>query len=279
MTTWLLVVLGLWGLLAVVGLFFADRLIFPAPAAGYRAGELEGFRWLTASDGKRIAAQWLRAAPSDGRAATGYTILYSHGNGEDLASIAPVLRHFQRLGFDVLAYDYRGYGASDGSPSAAGVVLDARAAYDHATGELRVAPERLLIYGRSVGGGPSVALAAELASAGLVLESTFTSAFRVVTRVPLLPGDRFLNERLLRDVDVPVLVIHGRRDEVVAFSHGQRLYEVAGEPKHSLWIDAATHNDVWVLAHREVGEALLEFVGTLEHDDPAPREERGRGAV
>lgn len=262
-TTALAALVAIWIVLALVGLFLADRLIFPAPAPGYEAGELEGFRWLTTEDGLRIAAVHLQGQDTAGSPAAGYTILFSHGNGEDLASVAPLLRQLQRLGFDVLAYDYRGYGASEGRASAAGVVRDARAAYRHATTHLRIPPQRLILYGRSVGGGPSVALAVELPAAALVLESAFTSAFRVVTRIALLPGDRFPNERLLARVDMPVLIVHGRLDEVVPFSHGRRLYAAAGEPRYQLWLDSATHNDVWVVAHRKVGEALLELVTTL----------------
>ena len=249
-------------LLALAVFVFADRLIFPAPPAGYEPRELEGFLWIESEDGTRIAASHL-ANP-----AARFTILYQHGNGEDLASIQPMLRELHALGFAVLAWDYRGYGASAGSPSAAAVLRDAGAVYRHLTGPLGVSPERIIIYGRSVGGGPAVHLAARHSdAAGLVLESTFTSAFRVVTRVPLFPFDRFRNHDALPDVEMPVLVIHGRRDRVVPFAHGERLYRLAPEPRRRLWLDHAGHNDVWLVGRREVAAALREFAQLAASDE------------
>lgn len=243
--------------LVVLVLLFADRLIFPAPPAGYRAGELEGYRELTASDGTRLSAVHLPNPEAR------FTILLSHGNGEDLASITPMLRELHRLGFAVLAYDYRGYGASEGRPGVRGSLRDVRAVFEHLTGDVGVPADRVIVYGRSVGGGPSVHLAAHEPVAGLVLESTFTTAFRVVTRVPLFPFDRFDNASLIRRVRAPILLIHGRRDEVVPFSHGRRLYAIAGESATALWLDDATHNDIWVVGRAEVGAALQEFAKRL----------------
>lgn len=106
-------------------------------------------------------------------------------------------------------------------------------------------------------------LAAYVLLAGLVLESSFTSAFRVVTRWPLLPGDRFRNLALLRTVRCPVLVIHGRRDAIVPFYHGRTLYRAAPEPKRHLWVDGAGHNDVWYVAGESYARAVRDFLALL----------------
>lgn len=257
MTQLVLVLVAAYLALALLVFLTADRLIFPAPPAGYTGAELEGFRTVRTADGVSLAMVHL--PHPDAR----YTILLSHGNGEDLASISPMLRELHRMGFAVVAYDYRGYGASEGRPDVQGVLTDARAVFDHVTDELGVPPERIILYGRSVGSGPAVHVAAQERVAGLVLESGFTTAFRVVTRVPVFPFDRFHNLRLLPAVQAPVLLIHGRRDRVVPFSHGERLYRAASQPKYRLWLDDAGHNDVWLVGGAEVRSALRSFVERL----------------
>jgi fermentation-respiration switch protein FrsA (DUF1100 family) len=131
--------------------------------------------------------------------------------------------------------------------------------YRYAERTLGVHPSRLVLYGRSVGGGPASDLAARLPIGGLVLESTFTSAFVVMTRIPLLPFDRFPNLRHVRKVHAPVLVIHGTADEVIPVSHGRRLYDAANDPKQSLWVDGTHHNDLPLVAGPRYWTALAAF--------------------
>jgi fermentation-respiration switch protein FrsA (DUF1100 family) len=172
----------------------------------------------------------------------------------------PVLEELQRHGFAVLAFEYRGYGASTGGPATTTrATRDMETVYQHAVQTLGVQPSRLVLYGRSVGGGPATDLAARLPVGGLVLESTFTSAFVVMTRVPLLPFDRFPNLRHLRQVRCPVLVIHGTVDEVIPVGHGRRLYEAALNPKQAVWVEGAHHNDLALVAGQRYWDALGEF--------------------
>ncbi|HUF12386.1 MAG TPA: alpha/beta hydrolase [Longimicrobiales bacterium] len=243
--------------LGIVAWRFGDRLILPAPGASYRSASLDGLRTVRTSDGVDLAA--LHLPNPDAR----FTILYSHGNAEDLGNILPVLEEIHALGFAVFAYDYRGYGGSGGTPSVAGVLLDAEAVHEHVTRELAVAPERLILWGRSLGGGPSVHLAAQHRVAGIVLEATFTSAFCVVTSRRILPFDRLCNLELLAGIDVPLLFIHGRKDRVVPFAHGVRLHAKAREPKRHLWIDEAGHNDLWLAASDRIGVAVRQFADSL----------------
>lgn len=251
----LLYVLAAYVLLAGVALLFGERMMFQPPPAGYdRSAEILE---LTAADGVRIAAVWLPHPDAE------FAVLYSHGNAEDLGGIMPVLTALRDLGVAILAYDYRGYGMSEGRPSTDGALLDQDAAFTHLTGALGFPPGRVIAWGRSIGGGPATALAAREPLAGLVLESSFTSAFRVITRWPLLPRDRFRNLALLRAVRSPVLVIHGRRDRIVPFHHGRALYQAAPEPKRYLWVDGAGHNDVWHVAGESYARAVRDFLALL----------------
>ena len=230
----------------------SDRMMFLPPDSSYRAGQLPIVMVPTA--GGSIATLHL----PNPRAAI--TVLYAHGNAEDLGYLAPWLEELRRAGFAVLAFDYRGYGLSTGGPaSAAGATSDMEAVYHHAVNTMKIPPSRLVLYGRSVGSGPATDLAARVPIGGLVLESAFVSAFRVLTRVSLLPFDRFHNLRHIRQVHAPVLVVHGTDDEVIPVSHGRRLYEAAGEPKQALWIDGAHHNDVPLVGGTRYWSALTAF--------------------
>jgi abhydrolase domain-containing protein 17 len=121
-----------------------------------------------------------------------------------------------------------------------------------------------VVHGRSVGAGPALELAARRTVGGVIVESSFVSAFRVLTRIPLLPFDRFPNLRNMREVRAPVLVIHGVRDEVIPVSHGRRLFAAAPEPKLELWVEAAGHNDLVHTAGAAYWQALREMARVVE---------------
>ena len=230
----------------------SDRMIFQPPSPSYRAGQLPIV--MVPTDGGSIATLHL----PNPRAAV--TVLYAHGNAEDLGQLVPYLEELRRTGFAVLAFDYRGYGMSTGSPpSAKGATSDMEAVYRHAVKTLAIPPSRIVLFGRSVGSGPATDLASRVPIGGLVLESAFVSAFRVLTRVSLLPFDRFHNLRHIRRVRAPVLVIHGTADEVIPVSHGRLLYEAAGQPRQALWIDGAHHNDVPFVAGARYWSTLAAF--------------------
>ncbi|MEQ9550896.1 MAG: alpha/beta hydrolase [Coleofasciculus sp. G3-WIS-01] len=125
--------------------------------------------------------------------------------------------------------------------------------------QLGVPPEQIIAYGRSVGGGSAVDLAARHPLAGLILESSFTSAFRVVLPIPILPFDKFPNLDKITQVNCPVLVIHGTADGTIPLSHGKRLFAAAPEPKRSFWVEGASHNDLFWVAGEQYGKTLQEF--------------------
>ena len=246
---------------AVVGAWawlISDRMIFLPPAPTYR--DTADILKVPTSGGERIAAVYL---PNP--AAT-YTVLLSHGNAEDLGSVLPSLPPLRDLGFGVFAYDYRGYGLSQGRASEQHVYADIDAAYDYLTRELRVPAARIILYGRSLGAGAAVDLAARQSVGGLILESPFLTAFRVMTRIPLFPFDRFRNVDKIGRVRCPVLVMHGEADEIVPLWHGQQLFERVPGPKMFLAVPGAHHNDfLWVAGARYV-TALRDFEALLrEH--------------
>ncbi|TVU54654.1 MAG: alpha/beta hydrolase [Arthrospira sp. PLM2.Bin9] len=248
-------ILAIYIIVGVWAYFKSDRLIFLPRPPSYE--KTEDLTFLTTLDGVPIAALYLPNPTAQ------YTILYSHGNAEDLGDIRPRLESLRDIGFSVFAYDYPGYGLSGGTPSVAGAYQAIEAAYYYLTQVLQVPPERIIVYGRSVGSGPSTHLAARKLVGGLVIESGFISTFRVVTRIPIFPFDRFPNLANLQNVEVPVLIIHGDRDRVIPFDHGQRLYDDFDGPKMSLWVEGAGHNDLLEVAGDRYVETLLKFTEML----------------
>lgn len=222
--------------LVMIGAFFADKAIFRPQYPSY-TDDL-GVLKLSTPSGETIAAKYYPARDAK------YTILFSHGNGEDLGHIDPFIRSLNETGFSVMTYDYRGYGLSEGTPAERNAYEDIDTAYRYLTQELGVPSNRIIVHGRSLGGAIAVDLASREGVAGLIMESTFTSAFRVVTTWPV-PFDRFLSIDKIRQVTCPVLVIHGKLDRTIGFHHGEELFAEAPGVKYSLWIENAGHNDVF----------------------------------
>lgn len=239
--------------LALIAWLFSERMIFYPPRSTYTASDLP-VKLVPVGAERHIALLYLPHPDAL------HTLIFSHGNGEDLGHNRWFLAALRDAGFAVLAYDYRGYGLSGGGlPGERATYEDIDAVYDYATRELAIPAHTLIVHGRSVGTGPSVHLAASRPVGGLILESGFTSAFRVLTVVPIFPFDRFPNLRRLRDVHVPVLVMHGTRDGVVPYRMGRQLFEAAREPRRNLWIEGAGHNDFAAVAGARYWEALQSF--------------------
>src|SRR5215467_14856493 len=247
-------VVGLYLALLIVA-FFADGLIFLPHPSSYKDGP--DVLKLTTRTGKKISALYLPNPQAK------FTLLVSHGNAEDLGDDRFWLEELQRAGFSVLAYDYEGYGTSEGKPREQAAYDDENAAYDYLTQTMKIATDRIIIYGRSVGSGPAVHLAARKPAAGLILQSPFVSAFRVLTRIPLLPFDKFPNYKAIGKVRCPLLIIHGDSDTVIAPWHGRKLYELANEPKKYVPIPGANHNDLEMVAGKSYVDALHQFVGLV----------------
>ncbi len=238
------------------GCLCTDRLIFPRPPVSYR--DDAAILKFHSADGTALSARWLPRP--DAR----FTLLYTHGNYEDLGDVGPQLAHLRALGFSVFSYDYRGYGTSGGGiPREAQAFADEHAAFRYLVDTLGVPATNIIAHGRSVGSGPAVELAAREKLAGLVVESAFVSAFRVQTRLPLSPFDKYRNLARMPKVQCPVLVIHGTADGVIPFWHGQKLLAAAPPPRTNLWVSGAGHNDLVDVAGEEYGKALRDFARSL----------------
>lgn len=244
-----------YGLMAAWAWASADGMIFhPSMASGRRPAESMS---IPSPDGGAIGAVHLPNPKAR------HTVWFFYGNAESLGDVEPLLHEFHRRGFAVFAIDYPGYGLSTGAPSEKSIYAATRAAAVHLRDGLGVPLASVIAVGRSLGGGPAVELAATERLAGLVLQSTFLSAFRVVTRWPVLPFDRFRNLAKLPRVSCPVLVIHGTADEVIPLAHGKTLHARARPPKSSLWVERAGHNNLLEVAGEPYWTALREFAANL----------------
>jgi fermentation-respiration switch protein FrsA (DUF1100 family) len=172
------------------------------------------------------------------------------------------------LPVQVFIIDYRGYGKSEGKPTERGLYLDARAAWDYLINERRVAPERIVVFGKSLGGVPAIDLASQVTPAGLIVQSSFTSAGDMAAEIlPFLPRV-LLQTKMdslgkIQQVRCPKLFIHSRADEIVPYELGRRLYEAAPEPKEFYEVKGSPHNSTYVVGGKPYFEALRNFVQSI----------------
>ncbi|KAL0329399.1 UNVERIFIED_CONTAM: Alpha/beta hydrolase domain-containing protein 17B [Sesamum radiatum] len=172
------------------------------------------------------------------------TLLYSHGNAADLGQLYDLFVQLKaNLRVNLIGYDYSGYGASTGKPSEYDTYADIEAVYECLQTEYGISQEDLILYGQSVGSGPTLHLAAKLPRLrGVVLHSAILSGLRVLCHVKFtLCCDIYKNANKIRKVKSPVLVIHGTEDDVVNWLHGDGLWKKAREPYEPLWIKGGGH--------------------------------------
>ncbi len=242
-------------LLNLYAWLISDKLLFLPRESSYRHLPYEVR--IETGDGDQITAVYLKHPRPK------CTLLLSHGNAEDLGNVVPFMQQFHERGCSVLMYDYRGYGTSDGHPSTANAKKDVTAAYEWLVHEMRVDPKTIVSHGRSLGGGVAVWLAANRTVGGVITEISFASAFRVKTRRKLLLFDKFDSLRSIRNVNCPVLVIHGTDDEIIPLWHGQRVYDAAPEPKRHLWIEGGRHNNYAYVEEENYFDTVIRFIDEL----------------
>jgi abhydrolase domain-containing protein 17 len=241
--------------LGIIAYFWADKLIFQPKPMWYGDGD-----WafnLTTPNGQKISATSYKNETAE------FTILFSHGNAENISDTDHFLRNLRDAGFNVLTYDYRGYGMSDGKPSEQNSYEEAETAYNYLVNDLKIPPAKIIIYGRSLGGAVSIDLASRKLSGGLIAESTFVSVFRVLTPYKIYPFDKFQNLGKIKQVKCPVLFIHGRKDQIIPFWHGEKLFAEANEPKFSFWIDEAGHNNIYQTGGKAYLQRIRDFADNL----------------
>jgi uncharacterized protein len=211
------------------------------------------------SDGVKLHGWFLPAESEKG------TVLMFHGNGGNISHRLETIAIFHRLGYNVMIIDYRGYGQSQGSPSEQGTYRDAEAAWAHLTRTRKIDADKIVIFGRSLGGAVAAWLAVEKHSAGLILESTFTSVpDRAAELYRYLPV-RFLarmSYNTLGRIDklrCPLLIIHSPDDEIIPYHHGRQIFESAKEPKRFQEI-SGRHNDGFITSGSIYTNAISEFL-------------------
>jgi fermentation-respiration switch protein FrsA (DUF1100 family) len=236
-------------LVAAFFMWFETRLIYfpekyPAGYYGLLASHAEARDVeLVAADGTRLHGWFLPVSQPVA------TFVFCHGNAGNLTHRVDIAEQFAGRGIQTLLFDYRGYGRSQGEPDEAGLLLDGAAALAWARSQPDIDPRRIFLYAESLGGGVATVLAAEGNVAGLILQSCFRS-MRGIARdhypiIHLLTRTRFDNESVLRRVEVPVLIVHGRRDTLIDFRHAQALFDAAHEPKWLFPVPEAEHNDIY----------------------------------
>jgi len=193
------------------------------------------------------------------------TLLWFHGNAGNLSHRYDMLRALIKLPAQIFIIDYRGYGRSEGAPSEEGLYLDARAAWEYLTAELGIAPDRIIIFGKSLGGAAAIDLAGKVEAAGLIVQSSFTSAADMAARImPFIPRALIKTKmdsiNKIASVRYAKLFIHSPTDEVVPYELGRRLFEAAGEPKQFYEVKGAGHNNTWLAGGKDYFEALRAFV-------------------
>lgn len=247
--------LGAYALLMAYAYYFSDEKLFFPSYGSHRIPD--GLVVIPTESQEPLMAVYL---PNE--KAT-HTLWYFHGNAEDLGDIEPRLNEFRERGYAVFAVEYPGYGLNPGLPTEESIYAGSQVGLRYLTETLKVPLSKVIAYGRSIGGGPAVELASKEPIAGLILESAFTSAFRVVTGVKLLPFDKFDNLQKIPEVNCPILFLHGGDDRIVPFSHAETLFEATRAPKMNLWVEVAGHNDFMHWAGPSYWQSLSEFTESL----------------
>jgi len=210
---------------------------------------------LTTPDKETLHGWYVPAADAAG------VVLFFHGNAGNISHRLDSIEIFHQLGLDVLIIDYRGYGESTGSPGEAGTYTDAQTAWDYLVGERGIAPGRIVVFGRSLGGAVASWLAARTTPAAVILESCFTSGPDMAARLyPFLPARlitrlKYPVREYVTHISSPLLVVHSQQDEIIPFDMGETIFAAAPEPKEMLVI-SGDHNGGFLL-NRERYQATI----------------------
>jgi fermentation-respiration switch protein FrsA (DUF1100 family) len=231
-------------ILVFVFLFQSSLIYFPVSSVNTTPKEIglsfEEVR-LKTEDGVELSGWFI---PAEGQRGT---VLFCHGNAGNISHRLESIRIFNDLGLSVLIFDYRGFGKSEGSISEEGTYLDAEAAWKYLVDDRHIDASRIILFGRSIGGAVAAHLGTDHHAAALILESTFTSMTDLGVQIyPYLPIRILLRynydtSAYLKQIGIPLLIIHSPDDEIIPFSHAKALYETADKPKELLRI-SGDHN-------------------------------------
>ena len=264
----LLVIAGAYGLLVVIVYLSQASMLYLPNLPGRDLDATPGAIGLDyedvileTSDGVKVHG-W--SVPGESQR----VLLYFHGNAGNISHRLYSIKEWQELGLSVFIIDYRGYGQSGGKPTEEGLYRDGQAAWQYLTGERGIAPDDIILFGRSLGGSVAAWLAARENPAALIVESSFTSVPDVgQAAYPWLPVRwlsrfRHATREHVSEANVPVLVVHSRDDEIIPFHHGEAIFEAANEPKTFLEIRGG-HNDGHAVSATVYRDGMLDFLNSL----------------
>lgn len=196
-----------------------------------------------------------------------YTLLFCHGNGGNISHRVEKIAILNKLGLDVFIFDYRGYGRSKGRPSEKGLYRDAEAAYDHLVSQKGVSPERIILYGESLGGAVALDLAGKRNARAVITESTLSSTMDTARTIyPFFPtfllSSKFDSSEKIKAIKIPKLIIHSKNDEIIPFSQSIKLIEASPEPKTHLVL-MGSHNTCFLDSRDLYISGINEFLKDL----------------
>ena len=219
--------------------------------------------WLAVDSNIRIFGWYIDAGPRQP------TLLWCHGNAGNISHRLQNMLELYQRGISVFIFDYRGYGKSSGSPSEEGLYKDALAAYEFLTTQKNIPPNRLILFGRSLGTSIAGEVVRQHSAAGLILEGAFPSiqamADHLYFGLPArwLVDSEFNLEDKLKHISLPLLVIHGQRDTVVPMKFGKQVFDSAHQPKQWYAVEGAGHNDVPFVGGNAYYQQILTFISKV----------------
>jgi fermentation-respiration switch protein FrsA (DUF1100 family) len=196
-------------------------------------------------------------------------VLFFHGNAGNISHRLDSIEIFNQLGLDTLIIDYRGYGRSTGRTTEPGTYLDAQAAWDYLVDTRGITPDRIIIFGRSLGGAVGAWLGSQHTPAAVIIESSFTSGVDMGRRlypflpVALLTRLRYPVVEYVNRLECPLLVVHSRDDEIIPFAMGRSIYAEARKRKSFLEL-RGDHNNGFFISRRNYITGLQDFILSLQ---------------
>ncbi len=264
--TLLIAAISFYVLLALMLFLFQDRIVFLSNLPGrtlIATPRDAGFDYedvtLETSDGLKLHGWYVPAAQASG------VVLFLHGNAGNISHRLDSIAIFHELGLDTLIIDYRGYGQSQGKPGEQGTYLDAESAWQYLVHDRGVAADRIIIFGRSLGGAVAAWLANQYRPAALIIESSFSSALDMARKLyPFMPVRlittlKYPVSEYVSHLRCPLLVVHSRDDEIIPFTMAEAIYASAVEPK-SLLVIWGDHNNGFLLSRDRYLPGLNEFI-------------------